>query len=389
MPVRQPAGRRLAACLVTTLRRGGFTLVELLVVVAIIGILVALLLPAVQAAREAARRTQCKSQLKQIGLAMWNHHDTHGYFPSGGWGHKWLPEPDGGYGINQPGSWVYGILEYLEEGTLRSIGVGATGPAKADALRQLMVAPITLLNCPSRRAARPYPLVRASSDEYFNLGGGLRTDPGVAYRSDYAACMGGGSLDIYRQLIAAGEARVAESAEPNDGAGPSSFAEAQQWEFGVDSLGRNRWEASGGDKNGVVVARYPVPERRITDGTSKTYLVAERMRETDHYESGESRFDDQGAYNGFDRDNQVSAFVAPLQDRPSREYQLWQRATMRSDAAESSLLAEQFNMGSAHPGVFHALFCDGSVRGVTYEVDLDTHRAMGSRGWGELVADEL
>ena len=88
----------------TRIARTGFTLVELLVVIAIIGILVAFLLPAIQAAREASRRSQCQNNLKQIGIAVQNHHDARRAFPMGR------------NGIDQKAvSWAFFILPYMEE----------------------------------------------------------------------------------------------------------------------------------------------------------------------------------------------------------------------------------------------------------------------------------
>ena len=96
-----------------TMKRG-FTLIELLVVIAIIAILIALLLPAVQQAREAARRSQCKNNMKQIGLALHNYHDVYNTFPPG-----YVGQTDvsilAGYGL---WSWSALILPYIDQAPL-------------------------------------------------------------------------------------------------------------------------------------------------------------------------------------------------------------------------------------------------------------------------------
>ena len=102
----------------SALRRRGFTLIELLVVIAIIAILVALLLPAVQQARAAARRTQCRNNLKQIGLALHNYVDAHRLFPPGS-----TNDVEQGGWISRPQrrhihSWLSMILPHIEQSAL-------------------------------------------------------------------------------------------------------------------------------------------------------------------------------------------------------------------------------------------------------------------------------
>ncbi len=162
-------------------RQTGFTLVELLVVITIIGILIALLLPAVQSAREAARRAQCTNNLKQVGLAMHLHHEQQGVFPVG---HFW-PESDIGNADGAEATWVTYILPYLEQSALYdqvdwnlSFGHATYSPTYANKVVTSQVLPLLL--CPSGMKAKPWDATYARGSYVANNGIGPMEDSDLA-----------------------------------------------------------------------------------------------------------------------------------------------------------------------------------------------------------------
>lgn len=314
-------------------QKQGFTLVELLVVIAIIGILVALLLPAIQAAREAARRSQCQNHLKQLSLATLNYESTFKALPSGGWGWHWMGDPDGGFGKDQPGGWVYNITPYLEEATIRSIAQGLPIDKKKIELMTMSQTPIPTMNCPSRRGTQLYKY--AYPDTFFNM-----KTPSAIVRGDYGACMSGRKL-------------------PQDGLyEPPTLAAGKT--FNWQPYEKQQTAAGWVDKfDGVIFYHSEIELRRITDGTSKTIMLGEKFLESNHYEDGLPSYDDQSYYLGFDRDYNISAYYQPLRDIPNYDV--------------------AFRFGSAHSSVFNASFCDGSIHPTSYDIDLDVFQSLGSR----------
>lgn len=371
----------------------GFTLVELLVVIAIIGVLVALLLPAVQAAREAARRAQCKNNLKQMGLGALNHEQTYGHFPTGGWGYHWGPDPDRGFGEDQPAGWAYNLLSFIEQQNLRDLGAGApyNSAGRQQALTQLLVTRVDTYLCPTRNITT---LPRATwNNPVKNLGTWVQplAMKGIV-RTDYAANAGTTSEFDGRPWFSAstpsaytnGDYSAAEESFRKElyGTNPGSAQPMDQCNRGTDAQSYNRSLLC---QDGTIFIRSELKLKHITDGTTHTYLIGEKFINPDEYEGplGDVGSDNvnQAAYTGYEWDNYKVAWSWIWGQPTENQFDRFQPKQDRIGDNTHSI------WGSAHVGGFNMAYCDGSVQTIDYDVDPYVHSYSASRLDGQVTAN--
>jgi prepilin-type N-terminal cleavage/methylation domain-containing protein/prepilin-type processing-associated H-X9-DG protein len=347
----------MSAVRINLSQRNGFTLVELLVVITIIGILIAILLPAVQAARESARRTQCMNNLRQMATAFLNHEQAQRFYPSSGWGLRWIGDPDGGFGSTQPGGWAYSILPYMEHQDLYDAGNRLTEleplydlsggePPTPEYFRRLVTTPVSFFNCPSKRPAQLYPMAIPQ----------IGTPGQLAY--NVPDCSFASKCNVAR-----GDYQVnSGNLKAGDMGGPQMSFDRK--------YPRRKSDPS---QNGISSQYSEVKVSEVTDGTSKTLMLGEKFRNPDTYFTGTDGADNQCIYSGHDSDNNGytgdidegrKRILSPLQDR------------IVHDLEKNSM---HHRFGSPHREGLHMAYCDGSVHYMSYEIDENVWYVAGGR----------
>lgn len=299
--------------------RSGVGIVEVLAVVAIVGMLTALLLPAVNTAREAARKTQCVSNVRQLSIACLQHEASHSHYPTGGWAYTWIGEPERGYGKNQPGGWIFNILPFIEYDRLRTESVGLRGEGKLLTNARLNQTVIEVLRCGSQSG-------RALSS--------------------YGAALPPRNAAMVELVAKAHYAINSGDVVSTPDMGPDSLTQVDR--------GRYSWP-KGPRSTGLSFQRSTVRLASATDGTSKTYLLGEKYIPLIDTVPAENDGHDQSMYSGYDFDTC--------------------RWTRLPPAARSSI--EGF--GGAHIGGVNMALSDGSVHTLSWGIDAEVHRARGNR----------
>jgi prepilin-type N-terminal cleavage/methylation domain-containing protein len=317
----------------------GFTLVELLVVIAVIGILVSLTIPAVNMFRERGRITQCANNVRNLGSACSQHLAAQGWFPTGGWGNKCAGLADRDFGANQPGGWIYNILPWIDQQNLRDMGKPTTlNPSQAQqesdhriAVRKRVTTVLRVLICPSRRRETAFDITSTNVPYWVD------STPTKAARSDYA--INGGTTYLAH------------------GDGPNSMDKATAPPAPLANF------------NGISARVSTVRDASVTDGLSSTYLVGEKCISRDNYTTGTDPGDNSTWCVGDDR-NIIRRGSASLLPQP--------------DPSGNTTYPDSF--GSRHALGFNMCFADGgTVKFIPFTIDPTIHESFANRSDGNPV----
>jgi len=327
----------------------GFTLIELLVVIAIIAVLIALLLPAVQQAREAARRSQCKNNLKQLGLALHNYHSTYRTFPIGA---RFTIS-------NAVTGWRFSLLGQLEQTALFNLGASSnwnipiyvTNPTNVAAFgaaaQQLFNRVVPVYQCPSSALPPMYVYSAAFQD----IGA-------VTMNHHYTGIMG---------------------AYPDPQGRTNTFYVAQYGHYPSD--------------NGILMFGECKSMRDITDGSSNTIIVGEQSgnnnpnanyREQANYHSG---------WAGASTTGTVKSWLAANPATGVHKYSsgitsLYHTPNPKTVGAEGTPeWRSNTPLTSFHTGGVQVLLADGSVRFVSDSISLNILQRLAVRDDGNVIGE--
>jgi prepilin-type N-terminal cleavage/methylation domain-containing protein len=318
--------------------RRGFTLIELLVVIAIIAVLIALLLPAVQQAREAARRSQCKNNMKQLGLAFHNYHEVNNNLPVGSYGCCW-------------GTWQVAIMPYIDQGANfdlyvhdRKFGV----PQDSARYGHNSNKPVTsqryaVYTCPSDQPNSPLG----------GGGGGGTAVPGRITNHNYAVNYGN-------------TAEASQATHPSD---PTAIYAGAPFK---------RWASLTSD--GPVHARWVTRSiNHFLDGVSNTLLAAELIQ---------GQRDDLRGFSWWHGGTYFTTFLGPNSPEPDRPNQNCRNVPPNPPcAAPTTAFPAMLAARSRHAGGVQALLGDGSVRFVSQNIHLGTWRALSTLAGSDIVGE--